>query len=394
MISVQEAKKIISENVHALSPRILSLEKAAGLVLAEDVYGTMDIPAFPQSSMDGYAFSFYDWQKYKKLKITAEIAAGSNESISLSPGNAARIFTGAPVPSGADTVVMQEKVRANNNELTIEDENLQAGASIRPKGSEIKAGALAIRKNSLLTPPAIGFLAGIGIRDVKVYPNPSIALIITGNELRQPGKPLRPGQVYESNSFSLKAAMQLLNVNELKIFYATDNLEVLTDTLKKALQQSDVVMLTGGVSVGDYDFVAQATIQCGVEKLFHKVKQRPGKPLFFGKKQNKIVFGLPGNPSSVLVCFYQYVIPALEKLTKRKFSSPIIYAPISRSFMKGAGLTHFLKGYYDSKTVTPLDAQESFRLSSFATANCLIQIDEETSSCQEAEIVALHLLPV
>src|SRR2546421_2132229 len=203
MISVREAKQIISENVKALSPLTLSLEKATGLVLSEDVYAAMDIPAFPQSSMDGYAFAFHDWQKNRKLKITAEVAAGSNESFHLSPGSAVRIFTGAPVPDGADTVVMQEKVHTHNNELIIEDEYLQAGTSVRPKGSEIKAGALALGKDTVLSPAAVGFLAGIGIKDVKVYPNPSIAIIITGNELQEPGKPLQPGRIYELNSISL-----------------------------------------------------------------------------------------------------------------------------------------------------------------------------------------------
>lgn len=402
MISVQDAKKIISENVTAMTPVSLSLQQAAGLTLAEDVFATTDIPAFPQSSMDGYAFSFKDWQQHKKLKIIGEVAAGSNKVFTIASGNAVRIFTGAAVPPGADTVIMQEKITINNGELIIEDEGIQVGNSVRPKGSEIKAGALALENGSALTPAAIGFLAGIGITEVKVYPNPSISIIITGNELQQPGKPLQHGQVYESNSFALKAVLQQLHINNVEVYYATDKPEIVTDTLKKALQQSDVVLLTGGISVGDYDFVLQATNECGVEKLFHKVKQRPGKPLYFGKKacpndkvgrENKLVFGLPGNPSSVLTCFYQYVLLALEKLTNRKISLQIIQAPLAKSFQKGAGLTHFLKGSYNGATVTTLDAQESYRLSSFAKANCFIQINEETTSCKEGELVAVYLLP-
>ncbi|TAL49288.1 MAG: molybdopterin molybdenumtransferase MoeA [Chitinophagaceae bacterium] len=393
MISVSEAKKIISDNVSALLPANLPLQQAAGLTLAEDVYATTDIPAFPQSSMDGYAFSFNDWKQNKKLKITGEVAAGSNEAFTLNPGNAVRIFTGAAVPAGADTVIMQEKIKTVNGELIIEDEYIQVGNSVRPKGSEIKAGALALEKGTDLTPAAIGFLAGIGITDVKAYPNPSISIIITGNELQQPGKPLQHGQVYESNSFALKAILQQLHINNVEVNYATDKPEIVTDTLKKALQQSDVVLLTGGISVGDYDFVLQASNECGVEKLFHKVKQRPGKPLYFGNKENKLVFGLPGNPSSVLTCFYQYVIPALEKLSSRKPVLQTIQAPLSKPFQKAAGLTHFLKGSYNGKTVTPLDAQESYRLSSFATANCLIQIDEGVTACKEGELVAVYLLP-
>ncbi len=290
MISVAEAKKIISENVTALTPVSFPLQQSVGLTLAEDVHASIDIPAFPQSSMDGYAFSFNDWQKNKKLKIAGEVAAGNNEIFALAPGNAVRIFTGAAVPPGADTVVMQEKIKTVNGELIIEDDSIQVGNSVRPKGSEIKAGALALEKGSVLSPAAIGFLAGIGVADVKVYPNPSISIIITGNELQQPGKTLQHGQVYESNSFTLKAVLQQLHIDHVEVFYATDKPEIVTSTLEKALQQSDVVLLTGGISVGDYDFVLQAANECGVEKLFHKVKQRPGKPLYFGKRNNQLVF--------------------------------------------------------------------------------------------------------
>ena len=393
MISVTEAKEIITNNTTALAPLKSVLSLADGKVLAEDLYAPMDIPAFPQSSMDGYAFSFADWQKKKKLEIAGEVAAGNNEIFTLAQGNAVRIFTGAAVPPGADTVVMQEKIKAFNGELIIEDENLQVGNSVRPKGSEIKAGALALEKETVLSPAAIGFLAGIGISEVNVYPNPSISIIITGDELQKPGKPLQHGQVYESNSFALKAVLKQLYINDVEVFYATDKPEIVTSTLDKALQKSDVVLVTGGISVGDYDFVLKATDECGVEKLFHKVKQRPGKPLYFGKKVNKLVFGLPGNPSSVLTCFYQYVVPAFQKMSKRRNQLSVVQAPLSTSFQKVAGLTHFLKGFYDGETVAPLDAQESYRLSSFARANCLIQVNENVTECRQGNLVDVHLLP-
>ena len=398
MISFSEAKEIISNTVTALQPVTVPLSTVVGLVLAQDVYATTDIPAFPQSSMDGYAFSFEGWKKNKRLKIIGEMAAGSKETFALLPENAVRIFTGAAVPPGADTVVMQEKIKvdpsaSSGGELIIEDEMLQQGTAVRPKGSEIKAGALALEKENMLTPAAIGFLAGIGITEVNVYPNPSVSIIITGNELQQPGKPLQYGQVYESNSFSLHAVLKQLLIDKVEIVNAIDKPEIVMNTLKKALEHSDVVLLTGGISVGDYDFVLQAANECGVEKLFHKVKQRPGKPLYFGKKENKLVFGLPGNPSSVLTCFYQYVNPALAQLTKRDIILQKINVPLERSFQKNAGLTHFLKGYYNRKTVTSLDAQESYRLSSFAKANCLIEIPEQTTLLNTGELVDVYLLP-
>jgi len=402
MISAHEAKEIVSNSTNTLAPVKSLLDRAEGKVLAEDVYAPADIPAFPQSSMDGYAFSFEGWKQYKELKIVGEVVAGTSKKISLDPGNAVRIFTGGAVPIGADTVVMQEKAKAHNEELIIEDETLQVGTSVRPRGSEIKAGALALENESTLSPAAIGFLAGIGIAEVKVYPNPSISIIITGNELQQPGRRLEHGQVYESNSFALKAVLKQVQIEDVQVSYAIDNREIVTSALQEALQRSDVVLLTGGISAGDYDFVLQATQECGVEKLFHKVKQRPGKPLYFGMKTlandtggkaTKLVFGLPGNPSSVLTCFYQYVTPALEKLSRRKKILRTLRVPLSRSLQKTAGLTHFLKGIYDGETATPLDAQESYRLSSFAIANCLIQVDEEITSLKEGEMVDVYLLP-
>lgn len=392
MISVTDAKKIIAANIASLKPVTSALSESAGLILAEDIYATTDIPAFPQSSMDGYAFSFEGWKQHRKLKITGEVAAGSNETFALAPENAVRIFTGAAVPVGADTVIMQEKVQIENGDLKIVDESLKEGNSVRPRGSEIKAGVLALEKANILSPAAIGFLAGIGITEVKAYPNPSVSIIITGNELQQPGKPLQHGQVYESNSFALKAVLQQLHIQNIQILHATDKPEIVTSTLKKALQQSDVVLLTGGISVGDYDFVLQAATECGVTKLFHKIKQRPGKPLYFGKKENKLVFGLPGNPSSVLTCFYQYVVPAIELMCKRKSFMQVVQAPLSVPFRSVQGLTQFAKGFYDGKSATPLNAQESYRLSSFAKANCLIEIKEEISECRAGEIVDVHLL--
>ena len=393
MISVTEAKKIIRENTDTLSPVKLSLTESVGLILADNVFAASAVPPFRQSSMDGYAFSFNEWQLQKKLKITGEIAAGSKEAIALPPGSAVRIFTGAAVPPGADTVVMQEKVTAQNDELAIHDENLVAGTNVREKGSEIQAGSLALEKDSVLSPAAIGFLASVGHAEVNVYPNPSIGIIITGNELQKPGNPLQHGQVYESNSVALISVLHQLNFYKIEIVRVTDKPELITGVLKNVLEKNDVVILTGGISVGDYDFVLQAATACGVQKLFHKIKQRPGKPLYFGKKETKLVFGLPGNPASVLTCFYQYVIPALEKLSRRKLILQTIRAPLSKPFQKAAGLTHFLKGRYDGQTATPLDAQESFRLSSFARSNCLIQINEEVTKCNEGELVDVHLLP-
>ncbi len=393
MISVAAAKKIIQEVSIPLQPKEVALQGAAGMALAADIYSTIDIPAFNQSSVDGYAFSFEGWQQNPLLKIDGEMAAGDASTNTLLPQHAIRIFTGAAVPDGADSIVMQEKILIENGILRIGDINLKKGANLRPKGSEITAGELALEKGTILSPAAIGYLAGFGIDKLLVFPKPAISIIVTGKELQQPGVPLANGQVYESNSYTLSAALQQLGINNVKIYRADDDLAILTAILQDALLQSDVVLLTGGISVGDYDFVLQAATNCGITKRFHRIKQRPGKPMYFGTKNNQLVFGLPGNPSSVLTCFYEYVIPALKQLSCTKKGIETQVVPLCKSVSNPAGLSFFLNGMFDVKTATALGAQESYRLSSFAKANCLIMIDEAIETLAEGNLVEIHLLP-
>lgn len=392
MISVDEAKKIIIETVRPLPSIQCDLKNGVGMVLAENVHATQDIPAFPQSSMDGYALAFSDWQNQQKIIVDGEMPAGKHVKIILGKQRSVRIFTGAAVPERADTVVMQEKVIIENGELIIRDEDLSKGNNVRRQGSEIKAGALALSKGNYLGPAATGFLAGIGTTSIRVYAKPVVTIIVTGNELRQPGSLLEYGQVYESNSYSLAAALAHLNIDNVKIISAEDNLQALNGLLNDAIKSSDLILITGGVSVGDYDFVLLAADACGITKLFHKVRQRPGKPLFFGQTGNKIIFGLPGNPASVLTCFYEYVVPAIENMTQRKNIIPVLNVPLAKSFKKALPLAHFLKGQYDGKKAMPLNAQESYRMSSYSTANCLIRIDEDVNELKEGEMVEIHLI--
>lgn len=392
MISVNQAKLLIHQNVNPLAVHSLPLAMVAGQVLASDVYASLDIPAFEQSSMDGYAIRFED--RNQPLTIHGEMQAGTAEQFTLLPAYAARIFTGAPLPIGADTVVMQEKVSINNGRLLIEDNQLIKGLNVRNKGAEAKSGALAISKGSRLTPAAIGFLAGIGQTEAEVHKIPVVGIIATGKELQLPGTDLLFGQVYESNSFALAAALERALVSQINFYNADDDLNELTAVLEDALKNNDLVLLTGGVSVGDYDFVLPAANRLAVTQIFHKIKQKPGKPLYFGKKGNKVVFGLPGNPSSVLSCFYHYVLPALEQLTGHSSAAlKITDALLTHSYSKPRGLTHFLKAHFDGGKVTPLNAQESFRMSSFAQANCMIELPEEEAEIAAGTQVKVHLFP-
>ena len=391
MISVKEAKDLISKHIITLSPISIDLAKASGHILAADVYAKYDIPSFSQSSMDGYAIKFADHGQ--ELTLIGEMAAGTASTMTIQNGETSRIFTGAPLPEGADTVVMQEKITRTDGKITLQDSNLKLGLNVRDKGSEIMAGALAMEKGSLLSPAAIGFLAGIGNNKVSVYPMPKISIIVTGKELQQPGKTLGFGQVYESNSYSLSAALKYEGIEQIAVYEADDDLKILKKVLQTAIESSDVVLLTGGVSVGDYDFVIEAAAHCGIKKIFHKVKQKPGKPLFFGTKDQKLIFGLPGNPSSVLSCYYNYVLPSIKSLSHKSNSVFEVQAKLTHSYSKAAGLTHFLKGKYENGLVTPLSAQESYRLSSFAQANCLICLDETQEQLKKGDILTVMILP-
>lgn len=392
MISVQEAKDIIGSV--ALSARIekLPLPAALGKVLAENIIAITDIPAFAQSSMDGYALQFSE--TIKPLLVAGKIQAGNPEMQKLEAGQAMRIFTGAPIPEGADTVVMQEKTELANGQLIIKDDKLVKGQHVRPKGAETKKGETAMAAGTFLSPAALGFLAGIGFAEIPVYTPPSVTLILTGDELQSPGKPLAFGQVYDANSFQLTAALQKSGIHSIKIKYAKDTPENVHTAISEALQESDLILITGGVSVGDYDLVVPAAEECGVQTKFHKIKQKPGKPLFFGTKQNKIVFGLPGNPSSALTCFYEYVLPLIETWLHTPASVKSMMATVEHAYRKPAGLTHFVKAFYEDGKVCVLHAQESFRLHSFAQSNCFIVLPEESQGCEAGDIVEVHLLPV
>lgn len=392
MISVDEAKQIIKDNVEAMPSIKIPLEEAAGFVLAEDVFSKIDFPPFNQSNVDGYAIAFKD--VHERLTISGESAAGNTEEFSLQPKQAMRIFTGAPVPANADTVVMQEKVVVDNETLVIEDEELQEGLNFRRKGKDIQQGNLALQKGDYLSAGAIGFLTALGLTEVSIYKKPFISIIITGDELQQPGKALLHGQVYEANSLMLKVALKQLLFNDVEILYTADNLEQLTSILKNVLLKADMVLLCGGISVGNYDFVLQAATDCGVKQLFHKIKQRPGKPLYFGKKDDRIVFGLPGNPSSVLTCFYEYIVDVLMIMINKKQLIKSVKAPLTQDYKKPAGLTVFLKGLLrNDNSVLALDAQESYRLSSYAKANCLIKLEEHHTNYKAGDMVEVHILP-
>jgi len=393
MVSVEQAYNIIRENIQPLAAIPIKLEESAGYVLDTDIFSPVNVPSFLQSSMDGYAFAYTSGYQDSPLQISGMLQAGSSELLEVTEGKAVRIFTGAPLPQGADTVVMQEKTILQNHSITITDSNLIPGVNVRQVGADILKDSLTLTKGTLLTPATIGVLASMGFSEVTVINQPSLHIIVTGNELQAVGKPLTSGQVYESNSPMLVAALQQLGIKKISVEKVTDSLENITTALQNSIAQSDVTLLVGGISVGDYDFVLEATQRNGVEPLFYKVKQKPGKPLYLGKKGKQVVVALPGNPASALSCFYLYVTRVIDSLSGTQNAPLIESAPITNDYQKPAGFTHFLKGYYNrkQKQVHLLTGQESYKMHSFAQANCFVELREAITEVKKGEIVEIHL---
>ena len=391
MISVEEAKELIVQHVSPLTIIEVNVVVALDFYLAESIIAPISIPSFNQSAMDGYAFCFDDISE--TLIVVDEVAAGDVRSLDAEKGNAMRIFTGAKGPAGYDTVVMQELTEAVGNQLIVKDDGLKNGGNIRLKGSQIEAGDVALEKGTKITAATVGFITALGYMKVNVYQSPDVAIIATGNELVKPGNALKEGQIYESNTFMLEAALNKLMINPT-ITVVEDDQEQTQKAIEMAIQNNQLVLLSGGISVGDYDFVKESLENLGVEDVFYKIKQKPGKPLFFGKTSSCYVFGLPGNPAAALSCFYQYAYPAINLMKGNENAFlPKLNLPIAKQLRKKEGRSVFYKGLTDFIAVTTLEGQGSDMLKSFALANCLIYIPAEKELINEGEMVEVHLLP-
>lgn len=393
MISVEEALQIIRSNTHAPVVETLPTHKSVLHVLAEDIIAPIDIPPFDNSAMDGYAFRYADYF-HRHLNIGGEIAAGDAAGIPLQAGEARRIFTGAKMPPGADTVVMQEHVKADGNKLFIENRELQQGYNVRLRGSQIRSGEPAIPKGTYLNAAAIGFIATMGYDKIAVCRKPKIHVIVTGNELMAPGEQLTDGKIYESNSAMLYAALHTMHYGDVQLHFVKDETKALTGLLETLHAHCDLILITGGVSVGDHDIVTRSKENPHFEILFHKVKQKPGKPVLFGKYKGTALFGLPGNPASVLTCFYMYVVPWLYRFCNRELQSlPASQMRLKNDVSKKAGLTFFLKGKIAGDSVEILPRQESYILRSFADADCLVIAEEGKSAYLAGDLITVYRLP-
>jgi len=385
MITVEKALEILKCETAPLTGEWKALAASNGDVLAESILSPIDMPSFDQSAMDGYAINAVEGKEI--YHVISEVAAGSGEEPVLNFGEAVRIFTGALVPASANIVVQQEWVTRSGNEIRIERE-IQLGQHIRRQGEQIKTGELALQAGAVLNPAAIGFLAGLGITKVNVIKQPKISLITTGNELVAPGNTLKRGQIFESNSAMLCAAFETYHFKNYTISKVEDDYDLTKKAIETELENADLVILTGGISVGDYDFVGKALQEIGVQELFYKINQKPGKPLFFGRIGNKMVAALPGNPAAALTCFYRYVLPVLNQLAGKGFCGlEELELSLAESYFKKGERAEFLKAEIKNGHVSILGSQSSAMLNSYAQANALIYIPTEKGQINKDECV-------
>lgn len=388
MIGVKEALQRIKTKVQVLPAHEVYLKEALGCVLSSDVLAPVTFPPFDQSAMDGYAIKGVEFDEFN---LIGEIKAGDDATdVQLQVGQAIRIFTGAMVPDSSDAVVKQEDVEVLNLGMIRIDKQISPNENIRLEGEQIAKGQMVAKKGIKVNTGLIAYCAMLGIEKLKIYRKPEICLITTGNELVQPGQKLNPGQIYDSNSIMLETALKELGFS-VESFRASDDLDSTKRAVKQALDNFDLILLTGGISVGDYDFVHEALSSNGVEEVFYKVKQKPGKPLYMGLKGDKTVFGLPGNPASVFTCLHVYVIEAIRIMMGIE-SRKKEYALLKEMIQKPGGKTQFLKARETDGEVEILKRQSSAMLGDFIEANCFVVFEEE-DEVQEDQRVEIIRLP-
>jgi molybdopterin molybdotransferase len=335
MLSVAEAQSLVLERAQALSPETTGVAPSAlGLVLAEDVASDIDMPPFDKALMDGYAFRFEDFHGAGPvLEVAGELMAGQTRDRPLGPMEAVGIMTGAPVPPGADTVVMIERTRViEGGRVEIQDETIRLGANVLGLGREMRRGEVVLSRGTVLRPQEMGLLATVGRTGVKIHPRPSTAIVCTGDELVEAAEQLGPGQIRNGNGPMLAALVARAGAKPDYLGIAKDDMSHLHQLVGRGLESS-VLILSGGVSAGKRDLVPAALEEMRVQPHLHKVAMKPGKPVFFGTRGHTLVFGLPGNPVSSLVCFELFVRPALRVLAGHADrGSDVVDAVVQKDF--------------------------------------------------------------
>ncbi|HKQ66765.1 MAG TPA: gephyrin-like molybdotransferase Glp [Methylomirabilota bacterium] len=396
MISVQDGQnQILRQLAEPTPPEVVAVTRARERVLAEDLLAPFDVPPSDNSAVDGYAVASDDVpaSRTRELDVLAEIAAGAVFDGAVASGQAVRIMTGAPMPRGADTVYPQEVVERRGDRLVVGP--IGKGANVRNRGEDIRAGTVAIERGTVLRPQELGLVTSLGHWQVLVHRRPRVALLSTGDEVVEPGTPRKPGQIYDANRFTLRGSIEQCGGEVIDLGIVADVRDELRARLLEAASIGDMVVTSGGVSVGVLDLVKDVLGEIGAID-FWQVAMQPGRPLAFGRIGSAHFFGLPGNPVASMLAFMLFVRPAIHKLAGRRRLFPDSAEATAIEAMtkkKGRrefkrGIVQWKNGRWEARTTGP---QGSGILSSMAAGNCLIVLEEERGDVMVGETVLVEL---
>src|ERR671917_394477 len=397
LIDHYEAVRLVLKNTTHLPVVRMPLVDAQGLALAEDVLARFDSPPFDNSAVDGYAVRSADAETGRVFRVVDEAPAGRPASRSVGEGEAIKIFTGGVIPGGADAVVMVENTSGWGEEFELK-KAASPGQNVRRSAEDVREGDVILRSGTEIGPPEIALAATQGYGTLPVHRRPRVVVLSTGTELVEPGtRELAPGEIYDSNSFAVIAQAREAGAEARRLYAASDDAEVLRGAIREALESADVVVTSGGVSVGEKDLVKATMLDLGVEQVFWGVKFKPGKPLFFGVREDVRLFGLPGNPVSAMVCFELFVRPALMRMMGREERRrPHIEVYFEEDVKNRFGRMHAMRVSLERTEkgwlARSVGAQGSGLVSSLTKADALALIGPETGGVQAGEPVEAIVL--
>jgi len=373
MIGEEEARRRILEAVRPLGERTVPLANALDCFAAQDYFARLSLPAFDNSAMDGYAVVASWCNKGGRLRVTGEQPAGPDRKLRVGRGEAVRIFTGAPCPEGADAIVMQEDVTRDDTDIIL-NVDVEAGDFVRRRGCDLAEGQIILQRGERIRPTTIALLASQGFADVIVGGEATAAIISTGDELVNPGQELQGGQIYDSNSALLSALLHGIGVSATAVEHCRDDRESLGEAIKRGIR-NNVLIISGGISVGDHDLVKKVLCELGAKIEIWRVAVKPGKPFLFGNIGACFVFGLPGNPVSAFVTFLQFVRPAiLRMMGATNLELPQVPAQLAVGLTNDGDRPHYIRGKLERGRFTPVGRQESHALFGLKQANALLRI--------------------